>query len=101
MGRWEGRPWFKSTESDREVYKGTMSRIHEALKRDAQERSTQVAAGWAAPIAEVAGEIRRSDMATTIVNVPAAPSPAVAADKKAVPLRYEELVMRCSHPEWC
>src|SRR6266849_662678 len=78
-----------------------MSRIHEALKRAAQERSTQVAAGWAAPIAEVAGEIRRSDMATTIVNVPAAPSPAVAADKKAVPLRYEELVMRCSHPEWC
>jgi len=77
-----------------------MSRIHEALKRAAQERATQVAVGLEAQVAEVAGEIRRSDPAACIVNVPATPSPAVAAAKKAVPLSYEELVMRCGHPEW-
>ncbi len=76
-----------------------MSRIHEALKRAAQERSTQLAAGLEAQVVEVAGEIRRSVTEASNVAGAAAPSPAVAA-KKAFPLSYEELVMRCNHPEW-
>ncbi len=77
-----------------------MSRIHEALKRAAQERSTQLAAGLEAQVAEVAGEIRRSVTGASNVAGPAAPSRIVAAGSQAVPSSYEELVMRCTHPEW-
>jgi protein-tyrosine kinase len=77
-----------------------MSRIHEALKRAAHERSTQVAAGLEAQIAEVAGEIRPSGAAAINLAAPTAPVAVVAGAKKAVSLGYEELVMRCAHPEW-
>lgn len=77
-----------------------MSRIHEALKKAAQERSAQLAAGLEAGVAEVAGEIRRSVPQESHVVRPAAPSRVVAAGNRTVPLRYEELVKRCAHPEW-
>src|SRR6266849_7299278 len=77
-----------------------MSRIHEALKRAAQERSAQLAAGLEAQVAEVAGEIRRSVTGASNVAGPPAPSRNVAARSRAVPLSHEELVMRCTHPEW-
>ncbi len=81
-----------------------MSRIHEALKRAAQERSTQMAAGPETQVAEAVGEIRRSETAASTsvgkVAVPPTPSAVVTAAKKAVHSGYEELVMRCAHPEW-
>jgi protein-tyrosine kinase len=81
-----------------------MSRIHEALKRAAQERSTQLASGSEAGVAEVAGEIRRSVMEVSEiaapVAAPVAPSRAVAVVHPDIPLRYEDLVARCAHPEW-
>jgi len=77
-----------------------MSRIHEALKRAAQERSAQLVAGLEAQVAEVGGKIRRSDMVSSVAAEPTTQQPAFAAAKKAVSLNYEELVMRCAHPEW-
>src|SRR5260370_42631667 len=100
MAMLEHRTWFKPTESDREASEGTMSRIHEALKRAAQERSTQLAAGLEAQVAEVAGDIQRSVTRASNVARPAAPSRIVAAGSPAVPLSYEELIMRCNRPEW-
>src|SRR5260370_41746373 len=77
-----------------------MSRIHEALKRAAQERSTQLVAGLEAQVVGVAGEIRRSVTETSNVAGPAAPFQMVAAGSPTVPLSYKALVMRCARPEW-
>ena len=77
-----------------------MSRIHEALKRAAQERSTRPAAGLESDVAEVGGEIRRSVTEVSEVAGFAVPSRVIAADHQAIPLRYEDLVKRCAHPEW-
>src|SRR5260370_42307523 len=78
-----------------------MSRIHEALKRAAQERSTQLAAGIEAQVAEVASESRRPE---TVASVPGPATPsrvaAAAASKVVVGSGYEELIVRCCHPEW-
>jgi capsular exopolysaccharide synthesis family protein len=75
-----------------------MSRIHEALKRAAQERSAQLAAGLEAPVAEVAAESPRFE---TVVSVPRpATPPRVVAAGKSVASGYEELIMRCCNPEW-
>ena len=77
-----------------------MSRIHEALKRAAQERSTRPAAGLEADVAEVAREIRRSVTEVSEVAGFAVSSGVIAAGHQAIPLRYEDLVKRCAHPEW-
>lgn len=69
-----------------------MSRIHEALKKAAEERSTQLAAELGSGVAEVSSEIRGSIPVETHVARPPAPS--------AAPSCYEELVKRCAHPEW-
>jgi capsular exopolysaccharide synthesis family protein len=76
-----------------------MSRIHEALKRAAQERSTQLAAGLEAQVAEVAGESRRPNTVASVAGS-ATPSRVVAATSKVVAPGYEELIVRCCHPEW-
>ncbi|HVS88301.1 MAG TPA: CpsD/CapB family tyrosine-protein kinase [Candidatus Acidoferrum sp.] len=77
-----------------------MSRIHEALKIAAQERSMQLAAGLEACVAEVTGEIRRPITGEPDVARPAGPPQVIADSNQGVPLRYEELVKRCAHPEW-
>ncbi len=78
-----------------------MSRIHEALKRAAQERSTQLAAaGLEAQVAEIAGESRRPTTTVASVAGPATPSRVVAGASKFVASGYEELIVRCCHPEW-
>jgi capsular exopolysaccharide synthesis family protein len=77
-----------------------MSRIHEALKLAAQERSTQLAAGLEAGVAEVTSEIRRPITGEPDVARPAGPPRVITDGNQAVPLRYEELVKRCAHPEW-
>ena len=63
-----------------------MSRIHEALKKAAQERSTQLAAGSGPVSVEVAG-------------LPG-PDRATSGDNQGGPLEYEALVKRCAHPIW-
>jgi len=77
-----------------------MSRIHEALKRAEQERSAQLSAGSESVVAKLAPEIRRPYAEISSVAGPATLTPSVADVKKAVPLSYDELVLRCAHPEW-
>jgi capsular exopolysaccharide synthesis family protein len=77
-----------------------MSRIHEALKKAAQERSSQLAAGSGRVSVEVAGELRQA-VATerSFTEVPRQDRASVA-DNQAGPLEYEALVKRCAHPTW-
>ncbi len=77
-----------------------MSRIHEALKKAAEERSIQLAVGSEAGIREVTGETRDSVTGTYTPGLPVIPPRIVAGGHQATPFRYEELVMRCAHPEW-
>ncbi len=77
-----------------------MSRIHEALKKAAQEKSIQLAAGLEAEIGQVAGEIRRSSTWADVIGEPVAPSRGNTTGHKPFPLRYEELIKSCAHPEW-
>ena len=77
-----------------------MSRIHEALKKAAQERSTQPAAGLEAGVRESTGETRSAVTRASELGLPVIPPRIVTASHQAMPLRYEELVLRCAHPEW-
>ena len=78
-----------------------MSRIHEALKKAARERSAAVGV---------------MSSAAAAVEIPRAIGPSVATETRALPspkqdraksrngldpsMNYEELVKRCAHPEW-
>src|SRR5438105_3591968 len=77
-----------------------MSRIHEALKKAAQERATQTAAGLESCVVEVAGEIQRSIPRETDLAPSPARSPITADSTHVAPSCYEELVRRCAHPQW-
>src|SRR5205085_488760 len=76
-----------------------MSRIHEALKKAALERSAQLVTELES--AEVLGEIRRSvpGPLETEVPRPQAP-PRIAGSREPAPSCFGELVKRCAHPEW-
>ncbi len=72
-----------------------MSRIHEALKKAAQERSAQLAAGIQPDIAVEIGaglpsnrEASRNSLAD------------LSAPQTSEFLRYEQLVEHCAHPKW-
>jgi len=80
-----------------------MSRIHEALKKAAQERSVQLAKSGDATFVELAADstapvvteaIRLSGLEVSPV-VP--PSPAA---EDLTYLRYEDLISRCAAPKW-
>ena len=77
-----------------------MSRIHEALKKAAQERSTQPSAGLESRVAEVTDEILRPITHEPDLAELAGSPRVIASAIQAVPLRYEELVKRCAHPDW-
>jgi protein-tyrosine kinase len=74
-----------------------MSRIHEALKKAAQERSAQLASGAVPNFLEVAdrprstNSLRELDEPTVAVRVPAE-GPSF--------LRYEDLIKSCASPKW-
>ena len=74
-----------------------MSRIHEALKKAAQERSAQLASGAAPSFLEVADApraavpLRELDEPTVAIRVPA---------EGASFLRYEDLIRGCAAPKW-
>lgn len=87
-----------------------MSRIHEALKKAAEERAAKVATEVEAPVAEIQSEPKlpampRPEVAVALPVTPPAPapkaSPRVAAGTSAtVGFTYEELVKRCVQAEW-
>lgn len=74
-----------------------MSRIHEALKRAAEERATaQGAVTPVAPAAEEAIEPRPVELPA----LTAAPRQPVLATHSAGYLRFDEIQKHCSRPEW-
>jgi protein-tyrosine kinase len=75
-----------------------MSRIHEALKKAAQERSSQIATGVQPDLADVGAEVHRSTVAETHTAERIASS---IRGSDGVPyLRFEDLVKGCAHPKW-
>ena len=77
-----------------------MSRIHEALKKAAQERSTQIGAGLDRDVADVAAEIHRPVTVEPVVAVLAEQPRATIGGGHTGSMRYEEIVRRCSRPDW-
>ncbi len=79
-----------------------MSRIHEALKKAAQERVTQLDSALEAGVAEIAAaaEIRRPVITEVSVAPLAGHGRVTAGGSQSVSSQYEDLVRRCAHPEW-
>jgi protein-tyrosine kinase len=77
-----------------------MSRIHEALKKAAEERAAQIAAGAEAGIAEVPGALKRSIPREPELARPAQSSQVVTSKNQDLPFGFEELIKRCAQPEW-
>ncbi len=75
-----------------------MSRIHEALKKAAEERSSQVAAGTLPSLADVAPSFESQSSPRTQVGEPA--TPIVRTSEGLSFLRFEDLLKRCAHPNW-
>src|ERR1700678_2157340 len=75
-----------------------MSRIHEALKKAAEERSSKLATDSAMDL-DVASELTASSIAEKVLDRPA---PRTDVRKPADPARssFEELVKKCAHPRW-
>ena len=74
-----------------------MSRIHEALKKAAQERSAQLAAGTAPSFLEVA-DVPRTAVPLRELHEPISPERGPA--QGASFLRYEDLIKGCTAPKW-
>src|SRR5260221_4569376 len=93
-------PWLQGTELGRRTSEETMSRIHEALKKAAQERGTQLDPILEAGVGEIAVEIPRPVI--TGPNIAPLPGPgrATVGSGQNVLAKYEELVRRCAQPEW-
>ncbi len=75
-----------------------MSRIHEALKKAAEERACRAPAGSYHDFVDVTGELcppgRADDESQT------RPINAIRSANTPVSLRFEELLQRCAHPQW-
>ena len=77
-----------------------MSRIHEALKRAAEEKAAQLTTAVEASVAEIVAE-QKGAVTLEPELIRPTPSPRVTSSgKQDAGFRYEELVKRCSHQEW-
>jgi protein-tyrosine kinase len=76
-----------------------MSRIHEALKKAAEERSSRLSSETSPDLADVSTYVGR-----TTVPIPAegraSPLPADLPSKGNPPLCFDEVVKRCGHSKW-
>src|SRR6202521_2744930 len=79
-----------------------MSRIHEALKKAAQDKATQPPRVVTADLVEGAAEINRHiEPPEDVMRVEHVRVPGIDPRFKETPfLNYEELIKRCSHPQW-
>jgi protein-tyrosine kinase len=75
-----------------------MSRIHEALKKAAQERSAQSSVGADPNHAAVEAVIQSPALSARQMTEPAVRD-VLASDGTSF-LRFDDLVKRCAHPEW-
>lgn len=74
-----------------------MSRIHEALKKAAQERASQLAAGTVPDLADVAAVFESPS--DDKMHVGTAVRSARASQGSSF-LAFEDLLQRCAHPNW-
>ncbi|HTC66590.1 MAG TPA: hypothetical protein VK685_05625, partial [Candidatus Acidoferrum sp.] len=79
-----------------------MSRIHEALKKAAQDKAAQPPRVVTADLVEGAAEINRHiEPPEDMMRVENMRVPGIDARFKETRfLNYEELIKRCSHPQW-
>ncbi|PYT46881.1 MAG: hypothetical protein DMG44_19690 [Acidobacteria bacterium] len=75
-----------------------MSRIHEALKKAAQERSSQVATGTVPDLADVATGLESPFGNKMQAGEPAVRSARVSEGSSF--LDFDDLLRRCAHPNW-
>src|SRR5229473_5032824 len=75
-----------------------MSRIHEALKRAAQERSSQVAASTVPDLADVAAGFESPSGDKTQAGELNARSARISEGSSF--LSFDDLLKRCAHPNW-
>jgi protein-tyrosine kinase len=75
-----------------------MSRIHEALKKAAEERSSQLVAGTVPDLAVVAAGFESPSVDRVQVVTPAASS--TRASERSSFLSFDELLRHCAHPNW-
>ena len=76
-----------------------MSRIHEALKKAAEERSSRLATDPSSNFVDVANDVTRTTIAEKELSLPPLRT---EVRKDADPSRhsFDELVKKCSHPNW-
>ena len=75
-----------------------MSRIHEALKKAAQERSSRISSGTAPDLLNVSTDVRRT---TVPLEEPAFPLvDDLEPEQESPGLCFEELVKKCAHLQW-
>jgi|SRR5271165_854262 len=77
-----------------------MSRIHEALKKAAEERSSKLASDAPVNLVDLAGDFAAPSATETILDQPSPRRTDVR--KPADPARssFDELVAKCTHPKW-
>jgi protein-tyrosine kinase len=75
-----------------------MSRIHEALKKAAQEKASQVTAGTVLDLEDVAPHfVSPSDVTRQVAAVTARNAPTSVGSAF---LNFDDLLKRCAHPNW-
>src|SRR5260370_16100067 len=75
-----------------------MSRIHDALKKAAEERASQSPASSAQTFVDVTEGITRSAQAGNGLDTAPKNGSAKAGQQPFV--RFEQLLKRCAHPKW-
>jgi capsular exopolysaccharide synthesis family protein len=77
-----------------------MSRIHEALKKAAEERAAQLTTAVEAGVAEIAAEPKGPVTLEPEMVLPTHSPSVTSSGKQDAGFSYEELVKRCAHQEW-
>ncbi len=75
-----------------------MSRIHEALKRAAQERSSRLSSGTSPDFVDVSTDVSRTTVPAEVRTLPLVGD--LAAEQKSPFPCFEELAEKCARPQW-
>jgi protein-tyrosine kinase len=75
-----------------------MSRIHEALKKAAQERSSRLSSGTSPVLIDASTDVRRATVAPQDQTSPSLDD--LAPEQNSPFLCFEELIKKCAHPQW-
>jgi protein-tyrosine kinase len=75
-----------------------MSRIHEALKRAAQERSSRLSSGTSPDFVDVSTDVRQTTVSAEVRTLPLLGD--LAPEQKSPFLCFEKLVEKCARPQW-